>query len=195
MIRPPRVAERLVAFCAPGRLGDALLGDLAEEWADRSSGRTTLGPRLWYWSQAVRSLWPALTTNVRRGDAGRLIAAVLLGVAILWVIGDAAMSVALGGLRAAWPGGQTPASLLEVAYLAGLTPSAVLAGYATARLGLANGPLAAVALAAIVALPGIVAAFTGAWSPPTWSHALWFALGPLGVLLGARRASGRVWIR
>lgn len=195
MIAPPRLGLFVLGFCARGAVRDALLGDLAEEFGEIARERGSRDAHAWYWAQVLRSVWPMLTSHLHRRSAGRLIGSVLLGMSILWLVGDLAMNAALGGLTAVWPGAGAPGALIEIAYLAGLVPAAVLAGYATARQGRHNGPLAAVALAGIVALPGLVALVTGVWSPPAWSHFIWFAIGPLGVLLGARQPPTRIEAR
>ena len=188
----PRAAGRLLEFCVPGPAGAALLGDLEEEFAETILPQCGAGPaRRWYWSQVLRSLWPALTLHVHGKSLGRLVGAVLLGITVLWVLGDLAMTAALAGLTAAWPSDPAPGPLLEGAYLLGLVPASILAGYAAAWHGRHNGVLAALALAGFVALPVIVVTITGAWTPPYWSHAVWFVVGPLGVVVGAQRCARR----
>ncbi|HSR50697.1 MAG TPA: ADOP family duplicated permease [Acidobacteriota bacterium] len=55
--RPPRLAEALLRWVLPSRLAEQMLGDLEEEYRRRvPAGRA----RLWYWSQAVRSIIPAV---------------------------------------------------------------------------------------------------------------------------------------
>ncbi len=62
---PPRLAQRLVAWSAPPQDVDAMLGDLAEELAERAThGR--LRARAWYWRQALASLPPNLRRPRRR---------------------------------------------------------------------------------------------------------------------------------
>ncbi len=59
-MRPPRLAERLVAWSVPERDRDAMLGDLAEELAERAATQGALRARAWYWRQALASLAPNL---------------------------------------------------------------------------------------------------------------------------------------
>ena len=59
---PPRLAERLVAWSAPEHDRQAMLGDLAEELADRAVERGRARAAAWYWRQALASLVP----NLRR---------------------------------------------------------------------------------------------------------------------------------
>ncbi|HKG95711.1 MAG TPA: permease prefix domain 2-containing transporter, partial [Gemmatimonadaceae bacterium] len=58
MSRPPRLAEWLLARSAHPDDRAAMLGDLAEEYAER-------GPdaRRWYWGQALRSIAPNLAAR------------------------------------------------------------------------------------------------------------------------------------
>ncbi len=178
----------LLEFCSPGQAGAALLGDLDEEFAETVLPHRGAGPaRRWYWSQVIRSLWPALTLDLHRKSFGRMLGAVLLGAAILWVLGDVAMTATLAGLTAAWPAEPAPSQLIEGTYLLGLVPASIVAGYAAAWHGRRNGVLAAIALAGLVAFPLVVMTITGAWTQPYWSHAVWFVVGPLSVVAGARR--------
>ena len=65
-IRPPRLAEWLVAFTAPAADRRQILGDLSEDFlaiARRSSvGRA----RWWYWRQALQSITPNLIQRARK---------------------------------------------------------------------------------------------------------------------------------
>jgi hypothetical protein len=54
---PPQGAERLLLFLLPHKKGQALIGDLREEFADfvlPEYGLRTA--KLWFWSQALRSI-------------------------------------------------------------------------------------------------------------------------------------------
>ena len=61
-MKPPRLAQRLVAWSVPERDRDAMLGDLAEELAERVAARGRAGATAWYWRQALASVVP----NLRR---------------------------------------------------------------------------------------------------------------------------------
>jgi len=58
--RPPRLAERVLAACVPPERRRALLGDLAEEYAQRVSDGGVDEARLWYWRQTGGSIPPLL---------------------------------------------------------------------------------------------------------------------------------------
>ena len=45
--QPPRLAERIIRWLAPGREGDIIVGDLREEFQSRG------GSRLWYWREVL----------------------------------------------------------------------------------------------------------------------------------------------
>jgi putative ABC transport system permease protein len=61
-VTPPRLAERLVALSAPDRDREAMLGDLAEELAERAAAKGRARATAWYWRQALVSVVP----NLRR---------------------------------------------------------------------------------------------------------------------------------
>ena len=62
--RPPRLAEWLAALSLPGGDRDAVLGDLAEEFADLAAERGPRAAAAWYWRQIARSLLPNLRRTV-----------------------------------------------------------------------------------------------------------------------------------
>ncbi|HEX7088620.1 MAG TPA: ADOP family duplicated permease [Longimicrobiales bacterium] len=65
--RPPRLAERLLAWSAPAEHRDAMLGDLAEEFArDVLPALGAVRARRWYWRQALGSVRHNLASRVRR---------------------------------------------------------------------------------------------------------------------------------
>lgn len=58
--RPPRLATALLSLAVDPRRRDAVLGDLAEEYAERVSETGHLRAGLWYWLQASGSIPPLL---------------------------------------------------------------------------------------------------------------------------------------
>lgn len=58
--RPPRTAQAIARLCTPLTDVDAILGDLAEEYAERATSGTRTRADLWYWSQVLRSALPLL---------------------------------------------------------------------------------------------------------------------------------------
>ncbi len=114
--RPPRVAERLLAFLLPQRDRDPIVGDLAEEFAARAE-TSERAARWWYRRHVVRSMIPALRRRGRRPAAnpvGRLVARagsvgldVKLGVRML-VKYPGLTVVAILALAAGIPAGVAP---------------------------------------------------------------------------------------
>ncbi len=187
-VSPPRVATWLLERCLPGPAGAALLGDLEEEFRTHAvPGWGIAKAQRWYWTQILRSLWPALTFHVHGRSAGRLVAAVLLGVVTLFVLGDLLMSAAVAGLDVVWPPAGAPGPLSEAAYLVGMLPASILGGYAAAWHGGRNGIAAGLVVAAITVLPLIATVLSASWTYVGWSHAAWFFVGPIGIVWGAMR--------
>jgi predicted permease len=62
VIRPPRLAERLLSWSLVRDDRDAAVGDLCEEFAARAARDGVPGARRWYWRQVRRSVLP----NIRR---------------------------------------------------------------------------------------------------------------------------------
>lgn len=187
-LSPPRLASWLLERCLPGPAGTALLGDLEEEFRTVAVPlRGVAKAQRWYWTQILRSLWPALTFHVHSGSAGRLVAAVVLGVVTLFVLGDLLMSAAVAGFDVVWPLAGAPGPLSEAAYLVGMLPASILGGYAAAWHGGRNGIAAGLVVAAITVLPLIATIFLESWTHASWSHAAWFFVGPVGIVWGAMR--------
>jgi len=66
--RPPRLARWLVSLVVPARDRRFLVEDLDEEFAAlASAGRPRRALRRWYWTQAVKSVWPSVRRS-RRAD-------------------------------------------------------------------------------------------------------------------------------
>jgi putative ABC transport system permease protein len=62
VIRPPRLAERLLSWSIVPEDRDAAVGDLCEEFAARAARDGATGARRWYWRQVRRSFF----INLRR---------------------------------------------------------------------------------------------------------------------------------
>jgi hypothetical protein len=113
-LKPPPLADWLLAHLAPRRIRDAVLGDLHEEYvrfavAERGSTRA----RLWYWTQVIAvvalyrsphrapSLWMSRRfLGRRRSPAPRSLGPVLLGSA---VVSMAVLVLAVDAGACAWP--------------------------------------------------------------------------------------------
>ncbi len=70
-VRPPRLAERfLESVLPPTRAGEAALGDLAEEFAQRVAGAGARRANWWYWRQVVSVGALALMASHGTGGGG-----------------------------------------------------------------------------------------------------------------------------
>lgn len=80
---PPMLALRLLIFTTPRPYREALLGDLAQEFAVLSE-RSRSAAKIWYWRQALLSLLPLLGWQLR-GGAVRTVLLVIATTLIGWV--------------------------------------------------------------------------------------------------------------
>lgn len=168
------------------------MGDLEEAFAQiRASGVGAGGAARWYWMQVLRSLWPALTLQADRRTPGRLVGAVLLGLATLWVIGDIVLVSSRAGYAALFPTAPSPDLVLRVTYLLSMVPTCGLAGYLAARSGGPAGRLAAVTLGLLIVLPALIAPFLQHGGDPLWARMVWVIAGPAATLAGSTLAPER----
>jgi hypothetical protein len=129
MRRPPFAERLLLGFLSDPALGDAILGDLTEEWRTRIARDGRISADLWYWGQAIRTMPHLLRdwcVNATRRDVRLRLAGILvvfgiaaLPVATAHVMANISLAVAqvmLGSLSAASDGGR-PLTLnwLEIA--------------------------------------------------------------------------------
>jgi putative ABC transport system permease protein len=67
---PPRLAERLLSLTVRSADREAMLGDLAEEYAAHvAPGRGSARAALWYWRQVARSVVPNMVSRLRATHA------------------------------------------------------------------------------------------------------------------------------
>lgn len=69
MTRLPRLPSLLLGLVLPGPHREPLLGDLAEEYADRFDAEGGLRARRWLWSQVLRSIAPAIRLRLAPSQA------------------------------------------------------------------------------------------------------------------------------
>jgi hypothetical protein len=97
MTRPPFAERLLLGLLTDPALGDAILGDLTEEWRTRITRDGRMSADLWYWGQAIRTMPHLLSewcvTATRRDVQLRL-------AGILVVFGIAALPTAAAHLTA-----------------------------------------------------------------------------------------------
>ncbi|HEY2474175.1 MAG TPA: permease prefix domain 2-containing transporter [Candidatus Cybelea sp.] len=107
-MRPPVVAEALVAALAPPNDYESIAGDLHEEYlrCARLSGRRAANR--WYWSQVLRSIpWLLSYSRVRRSALRAIrVGLTALGVLIAMILATIPINALLDAIfgRANWPG-------------------------------------------------------------------------------------------
>jgi hypothetical protein len=97
MNRPPFAERLLLGFLTDPALGDAILGDLTEEWRTRITRDGRMSAALWYWGQALRTMPHLLRdwcVNTTRRDVRLRLAGILV------VFGIAALPAAAAHVRA-----------------------------------------------------------------------------------------------
>jgi hypothetical protein len=194
MTTPPRTVECLLASLgAPPAVLDALLGDLAEEFAERDSRDGATAATRWYRREALRSAPHLLWSGVRALGARGLLrlcgvaisAYVLVLVAAVIVI---APTTSLASAFGVGPGASVSVPLLLVAIALG-TLGAVAAGYVAAWLESRTPLLASMTLGVLsVAVQLVVLAVQ------PQSTAWYQALAPL-LVLSATTAGGVLRVR
>jgi hypothetical protein len=177
---------------------DALLGDLAEEFAARAERDGVGAARRWYRREAVRAAPHLLRHWVRHARASdvayftRVALVSFLVVGIFVLVTGTVLAAALGALPDVLHGSFAPGDALHdnrVLGAVGLVLATMLAtagGYVAARLG-ARAPLAsALTLGLLWACVSAVAQVLAAGAP------VWYRVGvPLVVVVGT--AVGGVW--
>lgn len=88
MSRPSFAERLLLGFLTDPALGDAILGDLTEEWRTRITRDGRMSADLWYWGQAIRTMPHLLRdwcVNATRRDVRLRLAGILVvfGIAAL----------------------------------------------------------------------------------------------------------------
>ena len=128
MSRPPFVERLLLGFVTDPALGDAILGDLTEEWRTRLARDGRVAADLWYWGQAIRTMPHLLRhwcVNATRRDVRLMVVRILVVFAIAVLpaaaahvtanISLAVAGVMLGSLSAADGGMPLTLNWLEIA--------------------------------------------------------------------------------
>lgn len=125
---PSRTARAILSAIA-GRNGAYIAGDIEEEYFDRMSQYPQRELTRWYWSQFFRSLAPLLTARIRRSNAPRVFAGIILGCGVmgLWA---AALTAAGLTIVTQLDDAQSSSVLIQSALLAKKTSGMILAGAA-----------------------------------------------------------------
>jgi hypothetical protein len=174
-VPPPLVEMAVGALVADGALREAILGDLAEEFALRCERHGAPHARRWYRGEAARSAlplvaaawWPAPRERTRR--VAVLATAVIGGSVLLQLIHQAAQLLAMLTLAAAGVASQGPAGGTAVACsLVAALAAGVLGGYAAARMARRAPLAAALALALACGAFAVVGMLVNGGATPLW---------------------------
>lgn len=195
MTKAPRLATWLLVRCSSGPHGEAIAGDLLEQYAVRQS-------RLWYWRQALSAIAADVATTLS-ANPWRTVAAIAMG----WVLYAAASipatwlirlarpmtnqwMIAVGLDRLDRPGSAVWISLIPRTVIVMLVCIAI--GWMVSRMNRRSAPAAACALAVTVLLfkyTMIAILFSSAPIPQmpaieVIAPAAFVVSRPLGVLVG-----------
>ena len=168
--QPPRIACWLLACLLPERDREAVMGDLAEEYALRSRSAS-----LWYWGQVYRSIPSMVWRSV---SGGRWLPT--LSVAMGAYIAAGAIEFVADLAISRWVAPDAPVYAV-LGLIAGLATMA-LGGYVAAWIR----PGAATALAGIVMISVAVLMVTKSGAVPLWYQLAFLIAGPLASLAGGR---------
>jgi hypothetical protein len=194
---PPRTAERLLEALGAGpELRDALLGDLAEDFATRAADDGEPAARRWYWREALR-VAPYLLGNWARGlrarDAARLAGLVgatfcLVGVSLWTILAGVEFVVerTTGPTSFPWHDPQ-PGTLTLGVMLLGYVAVGTAGGWMASRREERAPAVAALAFGIAWAILALVFPLPGRAALPTW-YLLGLVVAVLtGTLLGGLR--------
>ncbi len=168
--QPPRIACWLLGRLVPERDRDAVMGDLAEEYALRARSAS-----LWYLGQVYRSI-PSMVWRSVRGGQWLITLSVAMGAYIAAGAVEFAANLAIS--RWVAPGASVHAVLGLIAGLATMAVGGYLAAWI--RRG------AATALAGIVMISVAVLMVTRSETVPLWYQLAFLIAGPLASLAGGR---------
>jgi hypothetical protein len=178
--RALHVATWAFSWLAPRYQREALLGDLAEEYALRAKAGSSSAAVKWYLQQLCASAPPLLWARV--SQAGWLATA---GVALLAYIAVGVVELIVDRAIASSSASSTAA--YNPLFMVTTFPPVVLVGYFATRLR----PKAAIVLAAMMLLT--VTAMT-LWTTeimPLWYRVAYFLVGPAAIFLGSALRSLR----
>ena len=199
----PRRMERLLeSFGADTEFRDAVIGDLAEEFAIRAKEDGARAARRWYRREALR-VAPYLVRDWWRGLQGRdawyFARTITLSSVLLYVFERATRLVMYGidpGLRSLWEAmselGDAGLILYAALMLVWTLADGVFGGYVAARLGRRAPLTSALALAAawMAIMVGVATQSTGILLMFRILNTITIATGIiLGGVLGATRAA------
>lgn len=171
---PPALACWLLESALPPQPGEAMLGDLVEEYTLRADATSPSAASRWFWGQACRSLPPMAWCALRRGEW-----IVSLGVAlgVYLAMGVLKMGTDLAILKLAAPG---PTAQVVLAPIVFLTTTAI-GGCLAARVR--RGATILLALSVMITVVVLIDLKVCTMPVPWWYQFGFLALGPLAVLI------------
>jgi hypothetical protein len=179
--RALQVATWTLCRLAPRSEREALLGDLAEEYALRADAASSPGAYQWYLRQVCASaaplLWARLTRSAWVATAGVAVFAYLATGLVEFIVNWAMAGPVATGTAAYNPLG------MFITF-----PMVVLIGYFAARLR----RRATLVLAAMMLLSVTAMTLWGHESLPTWYRIAYFLVGPAASFIGGALNSLRV---
>ncbi|MEP6492137.1 MAG: hypothetical protein ABJF01_05640 [bacterium] len=192
--RPPRLAQAFAeSLIGDADLRDAVVGDLAEDYARLAGDRSPAIAAVWYCSQLVRSTASLSALGLSRGVTPwiLLIVSVVVGYAVL------AVTVLFTDLwmLSRFSGGASAAWVMAVLSLITGAACAMLGGFVAASIG-RRAPIASGVLlgTVCVAISGVIVAHGGDGSPMWYQIVLMVIVGPsaaVGALARALRLARR----
>jgi hypothetical protein len=180
-LRPPASARLILWLFAPERDGEAIAGDLFEEFATIAAGSSEARASVWYVRQVLYSISPFCRMKVRSGE---FVLAALLGVissSVPLFFADSLRSYVLSQIPMKEDSVRSSTFLLSMEGLAFL--SAIGCGVLLGRVCRVTQRTTCLlmVLAAMLAT-GVWA--VGGFGDPAWYGALLLLSGPVGVCLG-----------
>jgi hypothetical protein len=163
----------ILACVLPPRDLEALIGDLAEEHALRSTSTSAWHLSLWYWGQIARSIPVLLAASIRRGGWMATLGTALAACLVQAFVELGAKS-AISDLAAL-----DPLVLGIFSWIVGL-PSLVLVSFLAARVR----PGAATLLTAIIVIAVVIQLFLKGHEMPFWKQIAAVFIGPAAAFAG-----------
>ena len=189
-MKPPVLAEMLLALVAPPNDYESVAGDLCEEYLERARSAGAAAANRWYWSQVLRSI-PSLLSYSRayrsalQAAGVALLAIVVLAAMLLATVPINALLQAAFGDPARWP--------LWVSFSADWTDAAVF-GALLGMLVRSGGVRVAFGAASLLVLAFAVPALLGFPSSQAPFFA-WVLLGGAVPAMCAGATLGQMLVR
>ncbi|HYX68407.1 MAG TPA: hypothetical protein VE825_04700 [Terriglobales bacterium] len=180
---PPALASWLLQSVPAGPYGEAMLGDLIEEYALRAESTPPTAASRWFWSQTCRSV-PAMVGSWLRSGDWLIPTGIALGVYVAMVMLELGVDLMIRKVVAPEP--MTSVILAPIVFLA----TSAIGGCLASRIR--RGATTVLALMVMVSVVILTWLKLCAVPVPWWYPLGFLTLGPLVVfitpaLLGARR--------